>query len=226
MLKNAKKIICLSKNYFNYSKELQKFKKKVIIIPPLINKKLSQKKYRRKKYINLISVGRIVDYKGYDIALKAISNLPENFKLRIIGSGDRELEINKLILELGIKNRVTVYKNVTDKIKTKMTLKSDIFLACSKSRAESFGIAILEAISLGMPLIISKVNGSGMNDMIINKYNGYFFRNNSATDCSKKIIKISNNINKLRLFSLNSKKIFNTKFNEKKTRQKLDKIYK
>ena len=107
-----------------------------------------------------------------------------------------------------------------------MTLKSDIFLACSKSRAESFGIAILEAISLGMPLIISKVNGSGMNDMIINKYNGYFFRNNSATDCSKKIKKISNNINKLRLFSLNSKKIFNKKFNEKKTKQKLDKIYK
>ena len=46
---------------------------------------------------------------------------------------------------------------------------------CSTSRAESFGISILEAISNSLPLIISRVKGSGMNDMIINKFNGYKF---------------------------------------------------
>ena len=37
LLKKAKKIICLSKNYLNHSEDLKKFKSKIIIIPPLIS---------------------------------------------------------------------------------------------------------------------------------------------------------------------------------------------
>ena len=69
--------------------------------------------------------------------------------------------------------------------------KSDIFLMCSNSRAESFGIVILEAISIGLPLIISNVKGSGMKDMIINNFNGLIFKTNSYKDCANKIIKLT-----------------------------------
>ena len=47
---------------------------------------------------------------------------------------------------------------------------------CSNTRAESFGISILEAISCGLPLVISNVKGSGMNDMIVNNVNGLKFK--------------------------------------------------
>ena len=40
-----------------------------------------------------------------------------------------------------------------------------------------------------------------MNDMIINKFNGYKFDNFSSEDCAKKIIKLCENKNRLNLFS-------------------------
>ena len=96
---------------------------------------------------------------------------------------------------------------------------------CSTSRAESFGIAILEAISCGLPLVISNINGSGMNDMIVNNFNGYKFKNFSSIDCAKKIVNICNNNNKLNHFSKNSLKLFSKKFAYKKIEKKLYRIY-
>ena len=46
LLKKAKKIICLSQNYVNYSTDLKDFKNKVLIVPPIIR---SVKKEKKKK---------------------------------------------------------------------------------------------------------------------------------------------------------------------------------
>ena len=97
---------------------------------------------------------------------------------------------------------------------------------CSTSRAESFGIAILEAISCGLPLVITNINGSGMNDMVISNYNGYKFKKFSSIDCAKKIVNICQKKNKLNHFSKNSLKLFSNRFEYKKIEKKLLKIYK
>ena len=226
-LKKSKTIICLSKTYFNYSKDLLKFKKKVIIIPPLlIMKKFNKIKKKKQKKIELISVGRLVDYKGHDIAINSLKFLPENYLLKIIGDGKKFKKLKKQILKLKLNKRVTIHKGLSNTSKFTMIKEADIFLMCSRSRAESFGIAILEAISVGLPLVISNIKGSGMNDMIKNNYNGYKFKNESYIDCANQIKRISQNKKKLKNFSNNSKKLYLKKFDFKSVSNKLINIYK
>ena len=95
---------------------------------------------------------------------------------------------------------------------------------CSDNRAESFGLAILEAISAGLPIVIPFVKGSGMNDMVVNGSNGYKFKLNSPQDCSEKIKKIIIN-KKIVKFSKNSLNIYKKNFHPNKIYKKLDKIY-
>ena len=133
-------------------------------------------------------VGRLVDYKGYDIAIKTLSLLPKNYNLNIIGSGKNKKKLLNLIKNLKLNKRIKLLDKANDQVKETYLKKSSLFLMCSTSRAESFGISILEAISNSLPLIISRVKGSGMNDMIINKFNGYKFNNFSSEDCVKKLL--------------------------------------
>ena len=226
LLKKSKKIICLSKNYLNYSQDLKSFKHKIIIIPPLIKKNLKKfNQFKSVKKINIVTVGRLVNYKGHNVAISAMKHLPSKFILTIIGDGVNKKKLLNQISDLYLKKRVRVLDKVNDKIKIKILKKSSVFLMCSTSRAESFGIAILEAISYGLPLIISNIKGSGMNDMIINNYNGYKFKNLSSFDCSTKILALAKNSKKLNLFGRNSLRIFNEKFSNKKIKTKLEKIY-
>ncbi len=225
LLRKSKKIICLSNNYLNYSRELKNFRKKIVIIPPIIKKLSNTHKVKNNHKINILMVGRLVDYKGYDIAIEALSLLPKNYNLNIIGSGKNKKKLINLITNLKLNKRIKLLDKVNDQLKEKYLKKSSFFLMCSTSRAESFGISILEAISNSLPLIISRVKGSGMNDMIINKFNGYKFENFSHIDCAKKITKLCESKKRLNLFSKNSLKLFNQKFNRKKIETNLERIY-
>ena len=225
LLKKSKKIISLSNSYLNYSQDLKKFKKKIVIIPPIIKTFSHKSKVKKIKIINILMIGRLVDYKGYNIAIEAINFLPKNYNLNIIGSGKNKKNILSQITNLKLNKRIKLLDKANDTVKEKYLKKSSIFLMCSTSRAESFGISILEAISNSLPLIISNVKGSGMNDMIIDKFNGYKFKNASSKDCAKKIIKLCETESKLNLFSKNSLKIFKNKFNKRKIEENLNRIY-
>ena len=226
LLKKAKKIICLSKNYLNHSEDLKKFKSKIIIIPPLISINSKKKIYNlNKKKINVISLGRLVEYKGHDIAIDAFGLLPKNYFLTIIGSGKLYESLSNRIKNLNIGKRVKILNKINDKKKHSLLKSSDIFLICSKSRAESFGIAILEALSYSLPVVVSNVKGSGMMDMVLNNNNGFLFNTNSYKDCAKKIKKLSLQKKKLIKFSLNSNKLFNKNFSKKIIENKMKKIY-
>ena len=120
------------------------------------------------------------------------------------------------------RKRIKIKTNISEVEKDNLFKKSDIFLQSSNSRAESFGISILEAISNSMPLIISDVYGSGMNEMIEDGYNGFKFKKTILT-IAQKILLLSNK--SLKNFSGNSFRLFNAKFNSEKIKKKLNLIY-
>lgn len=211
-LRRADKIVCLSSTYREHSNDLKNFYDKTEIIPPFIkNKEKIKKKTFEEKKINILSVGRLVDYKGYETSILTLKLLPKNYNLTIVGSGKRKNFLENIIKSHSLHNRVKILTNIGDEEKLLLFKNSDIFLQSSNSRAESFGISILEAISLSMPLIISNVEGSGMNDMIINGFNGFKFKKNDPEDCANKICLI--NKENFYKFSENSLKLFNEKFN-------------
>ncbi|MEZ9132806.1 glycosyltransferase [Vibrio breoganii] len=92
-----------------------------------------------------ISVGRLIDKKGYlellDIVPSIIKSFPE-FSLHIFGDGPLKNEIERKILKLGLKENVFLCGTVND-IHIRL-IEYNGFVSASK--IESFGIVILEAL--------------------------------------------------------------------------------
>lgn len=224
ILQKAYKIIILSKKYSNYSNDLEKFKKKLLLIPPLIKNVKNKYKINKTK-IKILAIGRLVSYKNYKVLIKSMLHLPKKFELNIIGNGPLYYNLKKDITRYQLKKKINIYQNINELNKIKFLKNSQIFCMSSNTRAESFGISLLEAINYSLPVVVSNVKGSGMNDMIINNFNGFKFKNNDDKDIAKKFIKISKNKKRLIFFSNNSKKIFNKNFNYSNSKKKLLTLY-
>ena len=65
-------------------------------------------KFFKKNYLNIVSVGRLVDQKDHLTLLKAISLLDINFKIKvaIIGKGDKKNLLQKYIFENNLQDKV------------------------------------------------------------------------------------------------------------------------
>ncbi len=110
----------------------------------------SNVKRQTSKEIIVGSVGTLTEIKGYEYLIKAIQDI-KNVKLEIMGTGPdleklKKLDINKKVKFWGFVNRPE--KNMS---------RWSIYI--QPSLAESFGLALAEAMSLGLPVIASKVGG-------------------------------------------------------------------
>jgi glycosyltransferase involved in cell wall biosynthesis len=225
LLKISSKIIGLSKIYTEYSYDLKKFKYKISIIPPILkNVNFIKKKHSNK--VIILFVGRLVKYKGLDVLIKSLTTLPNKYSIKIIGDGPEYKKLFNLTLKYKLNDRIIFLKNATDNKKNSELKKASIFCMCSKNRAESFGISLLEAINYSLPVVVSNIKGSGMKEMIINNYNGFLFKNNSPIDLANKIKKIGDSKKIINVFSKNSKELFIKKFSGRLLSQKIINIYK
>ena len=102
----------------------------------------------------ILSVGRLSKEKGFEYLLKAFSLLKErsNARLVILGEGKEEANLKKLSKELGIDKQV-FFLGFKDN-PYKYMKRSTIFVF--PSLYESFGIAMVEAMSCGVPVIATK----------------------------------------------------------------------
>lgn len=101
----------------------------------------------------VLTVGRLVHEKGYDLLLKAWvrihPQIRHGWRLRIIGDGDRKAELEMLMRELGIAAEVDLVPrtaNVADEYRA-----AGIFAL--SSRFEGFGLVLVEAMSFGLPVV-------------------------------------------------------------------------
>lgn len=100
----------------------------------------------------IISSGRLTGVKGFDFLIKAFSRFHEvhpDWKLRILGDGEERENLEHLADSLGLKQSVELpgfTKNVIDEY-----MLSSVFTLTSHS--EGFSLALLEAMSCGLPVI-------------------------------------------------------------------------
>ena len=101
--------------------------------------------------------------KGYDISARAITELKDrSYCLIFVGAPDSEQdEVAEDLLKSGIdKRQLTVRKF----IKSKESLKKlfyEVDLCIMPSRTEGFGLTALEALSAGLPILVSGNSGFG-----------------------------------------------------------------
>ena len=101
--------------------------------------------------------------KGYDIAAKAIAELKNMpYKLVFVGApSGKEKKVAEMLLQQGIApNQLTVrcFKESREQL---AKLFCEVDLAIMPSRTEGFGLAALEALSAGLPVLVSGNSGFG-----------------------------------------------------------------
>lgn len=139
----------------------------------------------------LLSWGRLVSNKGFDLMLKAFAKIAPYYpdlNCWLIGDGPEKATLQALIDKLGIRER-TYFPG-------KHCSRLDLFKAIQGSRlvvipshdtTECFGLSALEAMQMGRPVITSK--NPGLNEVVIDKKTGLLFEMNkldslvSAIEC-------------------------------------------
>ena len=105
----------------------------------------------------VFSMGRLHKIKGFDVLIDAFSlYIKENphAKLIIAGSDDGvEKELLNQISNRNLTNSVFLIGLINHSQKRKLLTNSSVFALCS--RFESFGIVIAEALSCGLPVVVS-----------------------------------------------------------------------
>lgn len=103
----------------------------------------------------ILVIGRFLDYKGLDVAVRVAKQMPqEHFK--IIGMSDQAEDFRKLCLEWKITN-IEAIPFLSKEELEQLYLTCKVFLL--PSRRECWGLVINEAASYGTPIV--STNGSG-----------------------------------------------------------------
>ncbi len=124
----------------------------------------------------LVTVGRLVRWKGIDGILGAIAALPQT-RLIVIGDGPLRSELERLAVELAIENRVRFVGNISRAEVVAYMHLADVFVL--NSTYEGLPHVVIEAMLSGTPVIATKVGGTG--ELIQDRSNGRLI---SAQDVS------------------------------------------
>ena len=212
IITNASKNINHIHKYFNVPKE------NIIFIPNGVdlNKILNLKKQTNPneiqinpKKFNLLYVGSLSKVKGVDILIKAFALVEEKIdcELIIVGSGNYEQELKSFVRQLKIEKNVNfVGKKINPYPYFGL---ADIFILASRS--EGMPNVLLEAMACKLPIIATNT-GLGVNDIIVDGYNGILARLKDEKDLAKQIIFLSKNEDLAEKFKNNGIKLIKEKF--------------
>jgi glycosyltransferase involved in cell wall biosynthesis len=99
----------------------------------------------------VVALGRLVPSKGFDVLIEAMRNVAAH--LLIIGEGNSRRWLERQIDRNDLADRVTLLGAVTDAERDAILRNSDVFVFPSVLCDETFGIAQLEAMACGLPIV-------------------------------------------------------------------------
>ena len=143
---------------------------------------------------NFRKVKRIDDV--IDIFYKIQQTIPA--KLLMVGDGPEREKAEKLCEKLQISEKVIFFGNSNEI--DKILCLSDLFLLPSET--ESFGLAALEAMACGVPVISS--NSGGLPEVNTNGFSGYLSNVGDTSEMASNAIKIIHNNDTLETFKRNA----------------------
>ena len=180
LLKNAASVVVSSPPYLETSKPLSRVTHKCAVIPLGIEDRFSDGPQNdptiaaaseRKTgsaaagTLNVVAIGRMAHYKGFDILLRAIAQ-SEGITLDLVGHGELFGSLQRLADSLNLSARVRFHGLLDNTAKDELLSRCDCLCLPSTDRTEAFGVVLLEAMSAGKACVVSDVEGSGMSWLV------------------------------------------------------------
>ena len=198
-IKNAKALQALSNNEF----ENIKFNVRKIIATNGVTIPCKKKEIFNKTRLCIVYIGRLDAYhKGLDLMLESIGSLSAflrdkkvNFSIYGPDYKGRLAYLEELINKFNISDLVQLYPGISGVEKEEVLLSTDIFI--QTSRFEGMPLGILEALSYGIPCLVTK--GTTLGELI-EMYNCGWVAETNSEDISNMIkcaISESENYSKL-----------------------------
>lgn len=141
---------------------------------------------------NLIAVGSLLKRKGFDILITAMQEVIKqcpSCQLKIVGEGKERDELEKMISQYGLIEHVKLLGRKRKEEIITLLMDSDIFI--SSSRSENFSVAVLEALSVGLPVVATICGGI---KECINDSNGVLVPIENSQMLSQAIVDVCHNL--------------------------------
>ena len=174
LLERAQQIFATSPPYLKASTALRPWVEKCDVVPLGINLRNTPGNpqavqetssfWRAETKFKLLSIGRLTYYKGFEILIQAVSEMPE-VELLIVGSGELQEPLEDLIRRTtppGAQPATRLLGAVDEAQKHALLAQCDLFCLASRERTEAFGVVLLEAMQHSRPCLVTDLPGSGM----------------------------------------------------------------
>lgn len=157
--KNASKVIAVGSTLAQ--KIEARFSVKALCIPNIVDTSAFQyKRQQCKQEFSIVSTGNLIPGKNMSHLIKAFHKAVsegDNCTLYIFGEGPERGTLERLISELKLTNRIFLMGLCDrEKIAEKMKESNYFILA---SQGETFGVAYIEALAMGLPVIATRCGG-------------------------------------------------------------------
>ncbi|MDJ0091548.1 MULTISPECIES: glycosyltransferase [Pantoea] len=148
------------------------------------------------KPLRIVSVARLTEKKGLDVAVKASAILKQRggqFQYTIIGNGDQDQMMRDFIAHEEMDDCVTMPGFKPQEEIRKALNEADIFLLPSKTAAdgdmEGIPVALMEAMAVGLPVV--STFHSGIPELIEHNVSGWLVKEDDAEALADTLLKLS-----------------------------------
>ncbi len=170
-------IIASSPNYLRSSSVLSRYPERCQVIPFGIalerfeqRDAMAVEKLRRQYGQRLVmSVGRLVYYKGFEYLIRAMVKV--DGRLLIVGSGPLREKLQELARTLKVEDKVVFLGQIPDQELIACYHAADVFALASAARSEAFGLVQVEAMAAGLPVVNTQLE-SGVPFVSLNEQTG------------------------------------------------------
>jgi 1,4-alpha-glucan branching enzyme len=191
LVQRSERLICCSRYMQNEIQHLYELsaERVVMIANGVKTIRLAQ---RSNTQPSIIYVGRLVVEKGVQHLLAAIPGLLKYFpqlNLVIAGNGPYQQELERLADSLQIRNQVKFTGFVSESERNRLLSQSRV--AVFPSLYEPFGIVALEAMSAGVPVIVSRTGG--LTETVAHEVVGLSFQPGNVAELQNCLLRILKN---------------------------------
>jgi len=165
VLDRADRILASSPPYVESSPFLRPLRHKVTVVPlgidprPFVTVDRAAARGRLGDGPTLLFVGRLRYYKGLEVLIDALSALPD-VRLAVVGTGPMGDTWRRRAETHGVSDRITWLGDVAGDALPLTLAAADVFVLPSTRRSEAYGLAMVEAMATGLPVISTEL-GTG-----------------------------------------------------------------
>jgi glycosyltransferase involved in cell wall biosynthesis len=209
-LNNIDKFITVSKSLGDYLTTKFKSLVEYEYVPNVLDQVFVESMFEKRKtndIFTFINIGSFIEIKGQKNLIEAFAlkfGKDISVKLKIIGGGELKEVLRELAISKEVENQVEIIDGLPRNRIIEELDTADVFVF--SSHYETFGVALIEALSRGLPVVSTKCGGP---ESIVNKSNGILVGNDN-------IINLANGLEYMRkkIDNYNSKLIREQCLNE------------